>query len=224
MARGQQVVIEVERREATGKNACRRLRREGKLPGNVYGLGRDSFMVAVAPRRVEDVLRLESGVNTIFTLRLLGEERSREAMIREIQRDPVSDVMIHVDFARVDMTRAIHVKVPIRLTGTPLGVKNEGGVLDFVHREVEVECLPGDIPEHIDVDVSELHINQNVHVSNLVIPEGVRVLDPAEAIVAVVVQPRAEEVEAAAAAPGAPAEGAEAATEKKEGEGESSEG
>lgn len=222
MARGQQVVIEVERREASGKNACRRLRREGKLPGNVYGLGRDSFMVAVPPRRVEEVLRLETGVNTIFTLALAGEDRTREAMIREIQRDPVTDTMIHIDFARVDPTRVVHVSVPIRLLGTPTGVKNEGGVLDFVHREVAVECLPGNIPEHIDVDVSELHINQNVHVSDLGIPEGVKLLDPPEAIVAVVTSPRAEEVVAEAAPAAEGVEGAEAAGEKKE-EGESAE-
>jgi large subunit ribosomal protein L25 len=200
----EKVVVEVERRNETGKNACRRLRASGRIPGNVYGLDRPPFMVAVSPKRLEEVLRLESGVNTIFNLTLVGEDRSREAMIKELVRDPVSEKPLHVDFVRVDPTRAIHVQIPIRLTGLATGVKNEGGILDFVHREVEVECLPGAIPEHLDVDVSELHVNQHVSIKDLVPPEGVRILDDPEQIVAVVSTPRMEEE-------AAPAEGAAAA-------------
>jgi large subunit ribosomal protein L25 len=187
------VVVEVEPREEVGKNACRRLRMRGLVPGNVFGLDRPPFKVAVNPRRIEDVLRLGSGVNTIFTLRLVGQDRTREAMIKELQRDPITDKPLHVDFVRIDVTKALHVDVPVRLVGTALGVKNEGAIMDFVLREVEVECLPGMIPEHLDVDVSELHLNQHVSIKDLAIPEGVQVLGDPEQIIAVVVLPKAEE-------------------------------
>lgn len=213
MAKTKEIVIEVERRTETGKNACRRLRAQGKVPCNIYGLDQQPFMVAVSPKRIEEVLRLESGHNTIITLSLAGDGQSmRAAMIRELQRDPVSENMVHIDFVRVDLTRAIHVGVPVRLHGVPEGVKNEGGLLDFVHRQVQVECLPGSIPEHFDLDVSALHLNQHVTVADLVAGEGVRILDPPESIVAVVVPPKAEETVAAAAAP----EEAEAAAKEPE--------
>jgi large subunit ribosomal protein L25 len=208
MAKRNRITLEVEPRAEQGKNACRRIRARGRIPANVYGLSLPPFMVAVDPRGIEEVLRQETGVNTIFTLRLAGEERTRESMIRELQRDPVTEKPLHVDFLRVDVTKPVHVKVPIRLTGLATGVKNEGGILDFVHREVLVECLPGDIPDHVEVDVSELHINQHVSVGDLRIPEGVKPLDDPAHIVAVVSAPKLEEAPVAAAAPeaAAPAE------------------
>ncbi|HET6371818.1 MAG TPA: 50S ribosomal protein L25, partial [Candidatus Polarisedimenticolia bacterium] len=169
-------VVEVEQRSDLGKNAAGRLRRAGKIPGIVYGLDRAPFAVTVSPRRLAEVLKLETGKNTILNLTLVGQDRTRAVMIREIQRDPVTELPLHVDFVRVDLEKAITVSVPIRLLGTPVGVKTEGGVLEFVTREIEVECLPGEIPEHVDVDVSELHVNQNVHVSNLVVGERIKVL------------------------------------------------
>jgi large subunit ribosomal protein L25 len=190
------IELEVEPREEVGKNACRRLRTRGLVPGNVFGLDRPPFKVAVNPKRIEELLRLGTGVNTIFTLRLAGQDRTREAMIKELQRDPITDRPLHVDFVRIDANKPIHVDVPIRLVGTPIGVKNEDGILDFVLREVEVECLPALIPEHLDVDVSELHLNQHVSVKSLVVGEGVRLLGDPEQIIAVVSPPRMEEVAA----------------------------
>jgi large subunit ribosomal protein L25 len=219
------IVIAVERREPRGSNAARRLRARGLVPGNVYGLDRDPFAVAVDPARIEQVLRLGSGRNTIFSLALEQGQQSRAVMLRELQRDPVSERLVHVDFVRFDPNRTIHVKVPVRLVGIPTGVKNEGGVVDFVHREVEVECLPAAIPEHLDVDVSELHVNQNVSVADLELEPGVKVLDAPDMILAVVSEPRKEEVPAAAEAAAVPAEGAPPAAEagaeakKEEGEG-----
>ncbi len=202
-------VVEVEPRQTTGKNAARQMRREGKVPGIVYGLDRPPFPVAVAPRKVEEVLKLETGRNTILTLALAGEDRTRSVMIRELQRDPVNDAILHVDFVRVDLARVLTLKVPVRLLGTPVGVKVDGGILEFLHREVEVECLPTDIPEHLDVDVSHLHINQHVSVSDLRPGERVKILTPAEETLAVVAPPRLEEeapvaAEAAEAAPAEP--------------------
>jgi large subunit ribosomal protein L25 len=187
------IVLEVTGRDETGKNANRRLRATGVIPGIVYGLDRDPFKVAVDPARIEAVLRLKSGANTIFSLELKGEDKRRDAMIKELQRDPVSERAVHVDFVRVDLTKAVQVRVPVVLVGIAEGVKTDGGVMDFVLREVLVECLPGNIPEHLDVDISALHINQHVSLSDVTIGEGVKVLDELDQIVAGVSAPRAEE-------------------------------
>jgi large subunit ribosomal protein L25 len=221
----QNIVVQVEERKSGGSNAAGRIRREGKVPGIVYGLGLDPFPVAVESRRVEEILHLETGRNTIFTLQLAGQDRSRAVMIRALQRDPVTDRMIHVDFVRVDLARKIRVQVPIRAVGVAEGVKNEGGLLEYVHRTVEVECLPGSIPEALEVDVTALHLNQNVSVADLKLAEGVDVLDDPETILVVVTAPREEEaapVEAAAATTAEPEvikKGKEAAEEgEKKGE------
>lgn len=200
------LVIEVESRQASGKNAARRLRRQGRVPGIVYGLDRPPFPVAVPPRKLEEVLRLETGRNTIFTLALAGQDRTRAVMIRDLQADPVTGRIVHVDFVRVDLAKTVTVRVPVRLVGTPVGVKVEGGIVEFLRREVEVECLPGDIPEHLDADISGLHVNQHVSVSDLVVGDKVKILTPAEEALAVVAPPRVEEAPAAEVAEAAPAE------------------
>lgn len=187
--------VEVEARTETGKNVCRRLRVAGKIPANVYGLGLAPFAVAVSPRRIEEVLKMGSGRNTIFRLSLAGGKDTRDVMLREMQRDPVSDLLIHVDFARVDLTKAITVDVPVKLEGLAEGVKNEGGIMDFIQRSVQVSCPALEIPEQFVIDVSELHLNQNVAVKDLVVGEGVTVLDDPASIIAVVVASRAEVVE-----------------------------
>jgi large subunit ribosomal protein L25 len=215
MAKRNRITLEVEPRTDSGKNACRRIRAAGRIPANVYGMSLPPFMVAVEPRGIEEVLRQDTGVNTIFTLRLKGEERTRESMIRELQRDPLTERPLHVDFLRVDVTKPVHVKVPIRLVGTATGVKNEGGIVDFVHREVLVECLPADIPDYLEVDVSELHLHQHVSISDLRALEGIKILDDPHHIVAVVSAPKAEEAPAAEAAPEAAATPAEPEVAKK---------
>jgi len=214
MAKTSSTELEVESREVTGKNACRRLRAAGRIPGNVYGLDRPPFKVAANPKRIEELLRQGSGVNTVFRLTLSGDERSRDAMIKELQRDPVSGLPVHIDFVRVDLTQAIQINVPVKLVGTPDGVKNEGGVIDFIQREVLAECLPGNIPEYFEVDISALHIGQNVAVKDLEIGEDVKLLEDLEGIVAVVSAPRVEEEVAE------PEEGEEVEAVEGEGEGE----
>jgi large subunit ribosomal protein L25 len=222
MAKSNSTDLEVQSREETGSNAARRLRASGLVPGNVYGLDRPPFKVAVDPSRIDDLLRLGSGANTIFTLRLAGEQKKRETMIKELQRDPVSEKPIHVDFVRIDAGKAVHVDIPIQLIGIATGVKNDGGVMDFVHRSVQVECLPGNIPEHFDVDVTELHINQHISFKDLKVGDNVLVLDDPEQIIAVVVPPRVEEApaeadaEAAEETDAAADEGAEQAKEGEE--------
>ena len=186
------IAVEVKPREETGKNANRRLRRDGQVPGVVYGLDKPPFLVSVSPKRLGEILHLETGRNTIFSLSLVGEDQTRSAMIKDLQRDPVSELVVHVDFIRLDLEKMLTVRIPVHLVGVPSGVKNEGGVVDFILRDVVVECLPKDIPEHVDVDVSELHINQNVAVSDIPVETGVRIIDEPESVIAVVVPPRAE--------------------------------
>jgi large subunit ribosomal protein L25 len=211
----QTLVVEVEPRDTVGKNSNRRLRRQAKIPGVVYGLGLSPFLVAVNPRRLGEILHLDTGRNTIFSLALSGKDDTRSAMIKDLQRDPVTDELVHVDFIRLDLSKKITVKVPIRLLEIPIGVKNEEGVLDFMHREVEVECLPKDIPEHLDIVVAELHINQHVSVSDIPVGEGVRILDAPGTVIAVVAAPKAEEVPAEEEVAAAAAETAEPEVIKK---------
>jgi large subunit ribosomal protein L25 len=186
------IVVEVQERSEQGTNAAGRLRAGGGVPAVVYGLGRPPVNVAVGARKVEEVLGLESGRNTIFTLTLAGQDRSRAVMIKALQRHPVTEKLLHVDFVRVDLDKAVRVNVPIRLLGIAEGVKTEGGILEFVMRQVEVECLPAEIPEHLDVDVSGLHLNQHLAVSDLQVKDRVKILDAPESIVCVVAVPKEE--------------------------------
>jgi large subunit ribosomal protein L25 len=190
------IVLEVESRSLTGSGACKRMRRTGRIPGNVYGLDRPPFKVGVDPKRIDELLKLSSGVNTVFRLTLKGQSETRDAMIKELQRDPVTGLPVHVDFIRVDPTKRIQISVPVRLVGTPEGVKNEGGIVDFINRVVEVECLPAQIPEQLEVDITALHINQHVSVGDLSFAEDVEVLDDPAQIIAAVSAPRVEEVAA----------------------------
>jgi len=186
------IVVEAQERSDLGKNASRRLRKGGGVPGVVYGLDRPPFTVGIGARRIEEVLSLETGRNTIFTMSLKGQERSRAVMIKALQRDPVTERLVHVDFVRVDLAKAVRVSVPLRLIGIAEGVKTEGGILEFVLRQVEVQCLPSDIPEHIDLDVAALHLNQHLSVKDLPVRERVSILDDPESIVCVVAVPKEE--------------------------------
>lgn len=190
----QNIVVEVVERGDRGKNAARRTRRQGSVPGIVYGMEVAPFSVSVPRKRVEEILKLESGRNTIFTLALQGQDKTRAAMIKALQRDPVTENIIHVDFVRVDLQKKVRVHVQIRVSGTPDGVKNQGGVLEIVVRQLNVECLPSDIPEHIDVDVSALALNDAVTVADLAAGERYAILDDPEQTICHVAPPRAEEV------------------------------
>jgi large subunit ribosomal protein L25 len=186
------IVVEVAERSDLGKNASRRLRKSGGVPGVVYGLARPPFSVGVGARKIEEVLGLETGRNTIFTLALAGQDRSRAVMIKALQRDPVTERLVHVDFVRVDLAKAVRVNVPIRILGIAEGVKSDGGLLEFVLRQVEVQCLPSDIPEHLDLDVTALRLNQHLSVKDLPTRERVTIVDDPEAIVCVVAVPKEE--------------------------------
>src|SRR6201998_1881224 len=159
-------LLEAHPRESGNKNQARRVRHEGKIPAVVYGAGKDSLPVSVDPRVVLRILHSETGHNTIFDLSMNGGERTK-AMIVDWQYEPIKGHLLHIDLKRIAMDKALRVNVPIVLQGVPVGVKTEGGILEQMLREVEIECLPGDIPSHIDVDVSELTFGKVLRVSDL---------------------------------------------------------
>lgn len=159
-------VVATPREGRFNKNAARRVRVEGKIPAVVYGAGKDSVAVTVDPKVITKILHSDSGHNTIFDLDITGSAVAK-AMIVDWQREPIKGALLHIDLKRIAMDKAMRVSVPIQLVGVPVGVKAQGGILEHVLREVEIECLPSDIPSHLDVDVSALEINGSIHVSDL---------------------------------------------------------
>ena len=204
-----EITLEVSRREEQGKGAAGRLRREGKVPAVVYGGHRETVPIVVDRKAVTDLIqKSEHGVRSIFLLKMAGTDQQRHAMIKDIQIDPIHRKMTHIDFIRVVMDEVIRTTVPVHVTGTAIGVK-EGGLLDFQVRDLHVECLPNAIPDRIDVDISNLAVHQYVRISDLKLPDGVKVLDDPERVVVGVTHQKAEVVEtpeAAATAEAAPAE------------------
>ena len=194
------IELTVEKRSTTGKNEARRSRVLGKIPAVVYGAGKPTVSVTVDRKALSDVVREGAGENAIFLLRLEGTDQKRHAMIKEHQRDPLTRKTQHLDFVRVLMDAKIRVKVGIEIVGTAAGVRTEGGILDIVTREVEIECLPGDIPEHIPVDVSELAIGGMVRLADLKPVEGVVIVDDPHKVLVHVTHPTAEKEPEVAAA------------------------
>lgn len=201
-----EVTLEVARREKTGKGVARKLRREGKIPAVVYGGHREAVPIVVERKAITDLVhKSEHGVRSIFLLKLAGTDQQRHAMIKDIQIDPISRKMTHIDFVRVMMDEVVRVTVPVHLNGTAIGVK-EGGILDWQIRDLHVECLPNAIPDTIEVDIAHLKHHEYLRVSDLKLPEGVKVLDDPERVVVGVTHARAEVTAEAAAAEAAPAE------------------
>src|SRR5262245_17052364 len=177
-----EIVVSAKERTDRGKNAARRLRREGLVPGIVYGGKSGNVAVAVDPKALQKVLRSEAGRNTILKIDIAGAGAAN-AILKSWQVDPIRENFLHADFYRIAMDVAIRVTVPIYVKGEARGVKVDGGILEVVTREIEVECLPGDIPERIDVEVSELGINDALRVSDLPPNVKVKILDPLDRVV-----------------------------------------
>ena len=201
-----EVVVAKPREGKFTKNAARRVRVAGKIPTVLYGSGHTPVAVEVDPKQISRILFSESGHNTIFDVEVSGLPTAK-AMIVDWQREPIKDQLIHIDLKRIAMDKTIKVSVRVKLLGIPLGVKAAGGILDQVLREVEIECLPADIPSHIDVDVSKLELWASLRVSDLPHTGSIKFLNAEDATVAHVVSIREEvapaaEVEAAAAAAG----------------------
>jgi large subunit ribosomal protein L25 len=205
-----ETTLQAEKRDGRGKNEARRLRASGRIPAVLYGAEKDRAVeIAVDPRALMRILHSESGVNTLIGLQFDGG--STRVLVKEYQVDPIDHKLLHADFYQVAMDKTLTVTVPIVLKGDAPGVKQQGGIVDFVNREIEIEVLPGDIPENITVDISELMLHEGVRVRDLK-TEGAKwtpVSEPDTMIVHVVAL-KAEEpeptAEAAAAAPATPAE------------------
>ena len=204
------LVVKTEKRQGLGTNASRRLRAQGFVPAVLYGESMETMPLVLSKKDIVQILRLESGENTIFKVAV--DEDAYDVMIKDLQVDPATDELQHVDLIRIAMDKPIRVTVPVVHHGEPFGVKTEGGFVDFVTREVEVECLPRDIPESLSIDISELHIHQAFKVEAMAVPAGVKVLtDPNTALVLVSLPHKEEEV-----FPGEKPEGEVAAEEPKE--------
>lgn len=189
------LVLEVELREPGSTNEAKRLRTAGMIPAVLYGGGRDPRTIAVSPRTVVEILRSDSGQNSILNLKVAdGPEQT--ALIHDFQIDPVSHRLLHADFKRIAMDVAVEVEVPLEVVGEAPGVKVDKGILDQVLREMSVRCLPGAIPDVFLVDVSKLNINDSIHVSDLEVPEGVEVLTELDSTIVHVAPPAAEVEEA----------------------------
>jgi large subunit ribosomal protein L25 len=206
-----EAVLEAQKRDTFGKNEARRLRAKGLIPGVLYGGKGEGMPVAVNPKELMRILHSESGVNTLINFKLDGTDA--RVLVKEYQVDPIEHKLLHADFYRIALDKMLTVTIPVHLRGEAKGVKQQGGVVDFVHREIEIECLPTDIPERIELDVSELLIGQSIRVRDL--PESAKwkaISEPDMMIVHVVAlkaeaEPEPTEAAAAAAAtPAAPAE------------------
>src|SRR5204863_27801 len=195
-----EATLEAKSRESFGKNEARRTRRGGLVPGVLYGGdGRQATPISVEPRSLLKILHSESGANTLISLKLPGGGDAR-VLVKEYQLDPVTHQVLHADFYRVAMDRLIQVTIPVVVKGEPRGVKQQGGLLEFIRRQIEIECLPADIPEHVEVDVSELMLHQGIRVRELAVnPKWKPKSDPDMMIVHVIL-PKAEEVAAPAEA------------------------
>ena len=207
-------------REGRGKNEANRLRASGRIPSVVYGTASkgkapEGVAVAVDPKALLRILHSDSGANTLITLKLDGGQS--RVMVKEYQLDPITHHLLHADFYQLAMDKAITVTVPIVVKGEPKGVKLQGGLLDFVTRDIQVQCLPTDIPEHIDVDVSELMLHESIRVRELAVDPKWKAVTDGETMLVHVVMPKAEESATAAAtdAAAAPAATAEPEVIKK---------
>jgi large subunit ribosomal protein L25 len=226
-----EATLEATTRETFGKNEARRTRREGRVPAVLYGGdGKEATPIAVPPKALLKILHSESGQNTLISLKLAGASDTR-VLVKDFQIDPVTHEVLHADFYRIAMDRVLQVTIPVTVHGEPKGVKQQGGILEFIRREIVIECLPADIPEHVDIDVSELMLHQGIRVRDIATHPKWKPVTEGEAMLVHVIMPKAEEVaapaDAAAAATATPAEpevikkgkkeeGEEATAEKKD--------
>src|ERR1700731_2019302 len=194
-------ILEAQPRTSGNKNEARRVRVGGKIPGVLYGAGKDSLPVSLDPRHVLRILHSQTGHNTIFDLALNGGERTK-AMIVDWQYEPIKGSLLHIDLKRIAMDQKLRVNVPIELVGEPAGVKQQGGILEQIAREVEVECLPGDIPNAIELSVSELVFGTVLRISDLPKNDKVKYISDPDQPVAHIITIKEEEVPAAEAIAG----------------------
>src|SRR5437763_13970965 len=205
-----EATLEATARDSFGKNEARRTRRDGKVPAVLYGGdGKKATAISVPPKALSKILHSEAGQNTLIALKLAGAGDTR-VLVKDFQLDPVTHEILYADFYRGAMDRMLQVTIPITVHGEPKGVRQQGGIVESIRREIVIECLPADIPEHVDVDISELMLHQGVRVRDVATNPKWKAVTEGEAMLVHVIMPKAEEVaapaDAAAAATAAPAE------------------
>ncbi len=206
--------LAIETRTDTGKGVARKLRAAGRIPGVFYAGGTSPHAIELDPSELEHLITTSSaGMNTLIDLKGGGELDGKLVLVKDVQRDPIGGALLHADLYGVDVTRTIQVSVPVRLIGIPVGVSQDGGIMDHALREVECTCLPTGIPEELRIDVGELALGASLHVRDIPLPEGIEVESNRDLPVVSVVAPRVEEEEK-------PAEDEEAVEGEGEGEGE----
>ncbi|MBV9873690.1 MAG: 50S ribosomal protein L25/general stress protein Ctc [Verrucomicrobia bacterium] len=191
----QQAKLTVQKRAEVGRNAIKKVRKQGLIPGVIYGVGQEPINLEVNGRQLSTVLAHASSENILLELEIVDgdDKRNSLAMIQEVQHHPIQRQILHVDFHAVSATEKITAEVPIETVGEPVGVKTGGGLLEHILRDLEVECLPGDLPERIQVDVSGLNLNQSIHVKDLQLPAGVEAVTDGDLTVVAVSEARVEE-------------------------------
>lgn len=192
------ITIAVSTRTSRGKNEARRLRVKGQAPAVLYGTGQDPVALSINPKEVTKILHSDTGHNTIFNIAIDGSG-SQPVMIVDWQFEPIKGALLHADLLRIDLQHKIRVKVPVHTTGEAKGVKQQGGLLEIVAREVEIECLPDEIPAHYEISVNNLTIGQNVRASDLTLPSSARLISNPDTVLVHVIGLKAEEAAADAA-------------------------
>lgn len=211
-----EAILDATVRTTIGKNEARRTRREGKVPAVVYGAAsegasRDAVSISVEPKALLKILHSEAGANTLISLKLDGGDT--KVLVKDFLLDPITHAVLHADFYRVAMDRMIQVTIPVLLKGEPKGVKLQGGLVEFIRREIEIECLPTDIPEHVDIDITDLAVGQGVRVKDVATNPKWQPITDVDTMLVHVILAKAEE--AAPAAAGAVVAGSEPEVIKK---------
>jgi large subunit ribosomal protein L25 len=191
-----QSVINVKRRVRMGKSGSKAIRNEGNIPAVIYGKGSEPISIVVNPTELKEALSTDAGENTLLEMHIKDgdKEIKKLSLLREVQMDYITNKSIHLDFMELDMNKTFSLKVPVKIIGRPIGVHEEKGLLEEILREIEIECLPSDIPNVFEVEVSELHINDSIHVRDIEVSDKINVLDDPSSTVVTILTPRVEKV------------------------------
>ena len=182
-----EVVLKAEKRKETGKGWAKSIRRNGKIPGVLYGRGEATVPIAIDSQHLSSLLHSAQGDTALVTLQLGKEKRKdRKVIFKEMQRDPVRGAVLHVDLHHISLTENIHMEIPVTLAGTPLGVRTKGGIVQHILHKLEVECLPTDIPEHIELNIENMDIGDSIHVESVILEKARVLTEPQRTIVTVV--------------------------------------
>jgi large subunit ribosomal protein L25 len=191
-----QSVLNVRKRVRMGKSGSKAIRNEGNIPAVLYGKGSEPISIVVNPTELKEALSTDAGENTLLEMRIKDgdSEITKLSLLREVQMDYITSKSIHLDFLELDMNKTFSVKVPVKIIGRSIGVHEEKGLLEEIMREIEIECLPADIPNVFEVDVTELHINESIHVKDIEVSDKVTILDDPSSTVVTILTPRVEKV------------------------------